>query len=202
MYTAFFKKILDIITSLLVLVVLCPIIILITVILIISYKGKPFFLQKRPGKNGEIFTILKFKTMNDQKDQFGILLPDTERITFIGSFMRKTSMDELLQLINVLKGEMSIVGPRPLLIEYLPLYNREQAKRHNVKPGITGWAQVNGRNTISWEQKFEYDVWYVDNVSFKTDLIIILKTIKKVFIREGISASKTETMGMFQGSNL
>jgi lipopolysaccharide/colanic/teichoic acid biosynthesis glycosyltransferase len=202
MYTAFFKKILDIITSLLVLMVLCPIIILITVILIISYKGKPFFLQKRPGKNGEIFTILKFKTMNDQKDQFGILLPDTERITFIGSFMRKTSMDELLQLINVLKGEMSIVGPRPLLIEYLPLYNREQAKRHNVKPGITGWAQVNGRNTISWEQKFEYDVWYVDNVSFKTDLIIILKTIKKVFIREGISASKTETMGMFQGSNL
>jgi undecaprenyl phosphate N,N'-diacetylbacillosamine 1-phosphate transferase len=202
MYTAFFKKILDIISSLLVLMVLCPIIILITVILIISYKGKPFFLQKRPGKNGEIFTILKFKTMNDQKDQFGILLPDTERITFIGSFMRKTSMDELLQLINVLKGEMSIVGPRPLLIEYLPLYNREQAKRHNVKPGITGWAQVNGRNTISWEQKFEYDVWYVDNVSFKTDLIIILKTIKKVFIREGISASKTETMGMFQGSNL
>ena len=181
--------------------VLGPVILFGILALTVTTKGHPFFFQKRPGRHGKIFTILKFKTMNDRRDANGILLPDTERITKIGGILRKTSMDELLQLINVLKGEMSIVGPRPLLIQYLPLYNEEQAQRHNVRPGITGWAQVNGRNAISWKQKFEYDVWYVRNLSFKTDLIILLLTLKKVFRREGISASLTETMEFFRGND-
>ena len=155
-------------------------------------NGKPFFFQKRPGKNGEIFTIIKFKTMNDKKDKDGELLQAGERVTKVGAFVRKTSLDELLQLINVLKGDMSIVGPRPLLISYLPLYNKEQARRHLVKPGITGWAQVNGRNAVSHEEKFALDVWYVDHLSFSTDLKISLKTIQKVFKRDDIYTDKQE----------
>ena len=200
MYVKFFKRIVDFLVSFVALIILSPIIFILTFLLMFANDGKPFFLQKRPGKNEKIFTIIKFKTMNDRKDENGNLLSDIERITKVGKFIRNVSLDEILQLINVLKGDMSIVGPRPLLIAYLPLYNKEQAKRHLVKPGITGWAQVNGRNAISWEEKFAYDVWYVKNISFKTDLKIILKTLGKVFNREGVFASETETMGMFTGT--
>lgn len=158
----------------------------------IANNGKPFFFQKRPGKNGEIFTIIKFKTMNDKKDRDGELLPAAQRVTKIGEFVRNTSLDELLQLVNVLIGDMSIVGPRPLLIDYLPLYNKEQARRHLVKPGITGWAQVNGRNALSFEEKFKYDVWYVDHLSFGTDLKILIKTVQKVFKRDDIYDEELE----------
>ena len=181
-------------------VLFSPLILILTVLLGFANNGKPFFFQKRPGKNEKIFTIIKFKTMNDKKDAEGNLLTDMKRITKIGRFVRNSSLDELLQLINVLKGDMSIVGPRPLLIAYLPLYNKEQARRHSVKPGITGWAQVNGRNAISWEQKFEYDIWYVDHIGFLTDLNILLKTIGKVFNPKDISASENHTMPMFAGS--
>jgi len=181
-------------------VVFSPLLLILTILLGFANNGKPFFFQKRPGKNEKIFTIIKFKTMNDKKDAEGNLLADMKRITKIGRFVRNSSLDELLQLINVLKGDMSIVGPRPLLIAYLPLYNREQARRHIVKPGITGWAQVNGRNAISWEQKFEYDVWYVDHIGFLTDLKILWKTIGKVFNSKGISASENHTMPMFTGT--
>ncbi|HUH46944.1 MAG TPA: sugar transferase [Arenibacter sp.] len=200
MYVNFIKRIGDILASFMALVLFSPFIIILTALLFIANNGKPFFLQKRPGKDGKIFTIIKFKTMNDRKDENGELLPDYQRITRIGSFVRNASLDEILQLFNVLKGDMSIVGPRPLLIAYLPLYNQEQAKRHLVKPGITGWAQVNGRNAISWEQKFEYDVWYVNHISFTIDLKIIFKTFEKVIKKEGISASETKTMGMFTGT--
>lgn len=181
-------------------ILLFPFFITICIILFFSNDGQPFFFQARPGKNGKIFKIVKFKTMNDKKDSDGNLLPDYQRITKTGNFIRKNSLDEIPQLLNVIKGDMSIVGPRPLLISYLPLYNKVQARRHDVKPGITGWAQVNGRNAISWEQKFEYDVWYVDHISFKTDVTIILMTISKVFKREGISASENVTMEMFKGT--
>ena len=181
-------------------ILLFPFFMTICIILFFSNDGQPFFFQARPGKNGKIFKIVKFKTMNDKKDSDGNLLPDYQRITKTGNFIRKNSLDEIPQLLNVIKGDMSIVGPRPLLISYLPLYNKVQARRHDVKPGITGWAQVNGRNAISWEQKFEYDVWYVDNLSFKTDVTIILMTISKVFKREGISASENVTMEMFKGT--
>tara|TARA_R110000822_G_scaffold310505_1_gene443555 strand:+ start:3815 stop:4423 length:609 start_codon:yes stop_codon:yes gene_type:complete len=200
MYVNLIKRWGDIFGSLIAILLFSPLILIITVLLFFANDGQPFFLQKRPGKNGKIFTIIKFKTMNDKKDNKGKLLPDVDRITKIGGFVRNSSLDELLQLFNVLVGDMSFVGPRPLLVSYLPLYNEEQARRHLVKPGITGWAQVNGRNAISWEQKFDYDVWYVNNISFKTDLKIILKTIKKVFKKEGVSASETETMGMFKGT--
>lgn len=200
MYVKLIKRLGDIFGSLIAILLFSPLILIITVLLFFANDGQPFFLQKRPGKNGKIFTIIKFKTMNDKKDNKGKLLPDVDRITKIGGFVRNSSLDELLQLFNVLLGDMSFVGPRPLLVSYLPLYNEEQAKRHLVKPGITGWAQVNGRNAISWEQKFDYDVWYVNNISLKTDLKIILKTIKKVFKKEGVSASETETMGMFKGT--
>lgn len=162
--------------------------------------GKPFFFQSRPGKGGKIFKIIKFKTMNDRKDSNGDLLPDSKRLTKIGALVRKTSLDELPQLLNVLIGDMSLVGPRPLLIEYLPLYNFEQGRRHNVRPGITGWAQVNGRNAISWNEKFNLDVWYVDNLSFNLDLKILLLTFKKVFKSEGINASANVTMEKFTGN--
>tara|TARA_R110000823_G_scaffold253549_1_gene375974 strand:- start:5224 stop:5850 length:627 start_codon:yes stop_codon:yes gene_type:complete len=201
MYANFFKRILDFIISLITLVMFSPVILLFIILLSVSTKGKPFFLQKRPGKNSKIFTILKFRTMKDLWDTEGNPLPDHLRITRIGAIMRKASLDELLQLINVLKGEMSIIGPRPLLIEYLPLYNEIQAQRHNVKPGITGWAQVNGRNSISWEEKFEYDVWYVNNLSLKTDLTILLKTIKIVLGAKGVSASESITMEAFKGTH-
>ncbi|GJH40289.1 sugar transferase [Capnocytophaga sp. HP1101] len=161
--------------------------------------GKPFFYQQRPGKGERIFKIIKFKTMNDRRDATGELLPDAERLTKIGAFVRKTSLDEIPQLLNVLKGDMLLIGPRPLLVKYLPLYNATQRRRHEVKPGITGWAQVNGRNAISWEKKFELDVWYVDHLSFVLDLKILLLTVKKVFIREGISQEGQTTMEEFRG---
>ena len=200
MYKLVFKRILDFSFSLLGLTILSPIFILATFYLYLANQGKPFFFQKRPGKNGKIFRIIKFKTMNDRTDSEGNLLPDADRLTPVGKFVRKTSLDEIPQLINVLKGDMSLVGPRPLLPEYLPLYNKEQARRHEVRPGITGWAQVNGRNAISWKQKFEYDVWYVDHLSFWLDLKILLLTIKKVFVREGISQQGQATMEPFRGN--
>lgn len=200
MYRSLFKRIIDLVLSIIGFILLFPFFITICIILFFSNDGQPFFFQARPGKNGKIFKIVKFKTMNDKKDSDGNLLPDYQRITKTGNFIRKNSLDEIPQLLNVIKGDMSIVGPRPLLISYLPLYNKVQARRHDVKPGITGWAQVNGRNAISWEQKFEYDVWYVDHISFKTDVTIILMTISKVFKREGISASENVTMEMFKGT--
>lgn len=200
MYIAVIKRAGDLFASIVLIILFSPLILAITLLLAVANHGKPFFLQKRPGKDGEIFTIIKFKTMNDKKDAQGNFLPDVERITKVGGFVRNASLDELLQLINVLKGDMSMVGPRPLLIAYLPLYNSRQARRHEVKPGITGWAQVNGRNAISWEEKFEYDVWYVEHVSLSTDIKILFKTVEKVFKREGISASASDTMPMFTGS--
>jgi lipopolysaccharide/colanic/teichoic acid biosynthesis glycosyltransferase len=200
MYTKLIKRPADFLASLLAILVFSPLILVLIVLLTIANRGKPFFFQKRPGLRGKIFTIIKFKTMNDKKDAQGNLLPDVQRITKVGGFIRNSSLDELLQLFNVLKGDMSLVGPRPLLIQYLPLYNREQARRHEVKPGVTGWAQVNGRNAISWEEKFELDVWYVDHISFATDMKILIKTVEKVFKREGISASEQHTMTMFTGT--
>lgn len=183
------------------LVLLSPILLAVIVLLYFANDGHPFYFQKRPGKNGRIFTIVKFKSMNDKKDQQGILLPDSQRITKVGAFVRKTSLDEIPQLLNVLKGDMSIVGPRPLLVSYLDLYNDFQKKRHLVKPGVTGWAQVNGRNAISWDQKFAYDVYYVEHQNFMLDMKILMKTIKKVFISEGISAEDNATMPTFTGNN-
>ena len=200
MYATVIKRVIDFFVALLATVLISPVLLVLIILLSLVNDGKPFFFQKRPGKNGKIFTIIKFKTMNDRKDKDGNLLPDNERITKVGNFVRKASLDELLQLINVIKGDMAIVGPRPLLVDYLQLYNKEQARRHLVRPGITGWAQVNGRNAISWEEKFQLDVWYVDHLNFITDLKILLLTVKKVFIREGISSSATDTMPRFMGS--
>ena len=175
---------------------------IIAIILCFANNGKClFFLQERPGRHGKIFKVIKFKTMTDERDAEGNLLPDDKRLTKVGKFVRSTSIDELPQLINVLKGDMSFIGPRPLLPQYLPLYNKEQARRHEVRPGITGWAQVNGRNAISWTRKFELDVWYVDHCSFLLDLKIIVLTIKKVFVREGISSDTSVTMEPFTGNN-
>jgi lipopolysaccharide/colanic/teichoic acid biosynthesis glycosyltransferase len=181
-------------------VVLSPVILLTAVLLLIANNGKPFFFQQRPGKHGRIFRIVKFKTMNDKKDAHGNLLPDADRLTLIGKIVRKTSLDELPQLINVLKGDMSLVGPRPLLVEYLPLYNAQQARRHDVKPGITGWAQVNGRNSISWEDKFRHDVYYVDHVSLVLDIRILFMTVAKVFRAKGVNQTDVTTMEKFKGS--
>jgi len=199
-YRFFLKSLIDFIVSFTGLVVLTPVFFIITVLLAVANSGKPFFIQPRPGKNGRIFKLIKFKTMNDKRDASGNLLLDADRLTAVGKFIRKTSLDEIPQLLNVIKGDMSLVGPRPLLVEYLPLYSDRQKRRHEVRPGITGWAQVNGRNAISWEQKFEYDVWYVDHVSFKLDLKILWMTVMKVFKREGISASGEATMSKFQGT--
>jgi lipopolysaccharide/colanic/teichoic acid biosynthesis glycosyltransferase len=163
--------------------------------------GHVFFFQLRPGLNGKIFKVIKFKTMNDRRDSTGQLLPDADRLTALGKFIRKTSLDEIPQLLNVIKGDMSLVGPRPLLVEYLPLYNETQKRRHNVKPGITGWAQVNGRNAISWSQKFAYDIYYVDNVSLMMDIKILFLTVKKVFVSEGINSATSVTMEKFTGEN-
>ena len=201
MYKLFFKNMLDFVVALIGLFLLSPILIIVIVGLYFANNGKPFFFQLRPGKNEKLFKIIKFKTMNEKKVTAGILLPDAERLTTIGQFVRKSSLDEIPQLLNVLKGDMSIVGPRPLLPQYLPLYSEEQKKRHQVKPGITGWAQVNGRNAISWEQKFEYDVWYVTQLSFLLDVKIVLMTVKKVFVREGISQEGQVTMEFFKGTN-
>ena len=164
-------------------------------------KNGIFFVQERPGLKGRIFKMIKFKTMTDERDKEGNLLPDEKRLTRMGRFVRSISLDELPQLFNVLKGDMSLIGPRPLLPQYLPLYSEKQAKRHDVRPGITGWAQVNGRNAISWQRKFEYDVWYVDHLSFVLDMKILFLTIKKVFIREGINSSTSATMELFTGNN-
>ena len=200
MYKFFFKPVLDFNMTFLGILLISPLFIIIMIGLYFANHGNPFFFQLRPGLNGTIFKIIKFKTMNDKKDFQGNLLPDAERLTKIGSFVRKTSLDEIPQLLNVLKGEMSLVGPRPLLPEYLPLYNEVQKRRHEVRPGITGWAQVNGRNAISWNQKFEFDVWYVDQLSFMLDIRIIILTIKKVFFREDISQEGQVTMQAFKGN--
>lgn len=201
MYRYFFKQFLDILAALIGLFLLSPLFIVITIALFIANNGKPFFIQLRPGKNQKIFKIIKFKTMNNKKDNYGNLLPDAERLTKIGSFVRKTSFDEIPQLINVLKGEMSLVGPRPLLTNYVHLYNEFQNRRHEVKPGITGWAQVNGRNAISWDKKFELDVWYVNNCSFSVDMKILIKTVLKVVKKEGINAANVATIEPFNGKN-
>ena len=187
MYQSIVKPIIDFFCAFFGFVLLFPIFLGVTFLLFIANSGKPFFLQLRPGKNGKIFKIIKFKTMNDRKDKEGNLLSDSERLTKVGLFVRKTSLDEIPQLLNVIKGDMSIIGPRPLLPSYLEIYSEFENRRHEVKPGITGWAQVNGRNTISWDEKFEYDVWYVDHISVVLDLKILFMTIKKVLIREGIS---------------
>jgi undecaprenyl phosphate N,N'-diacetylbacillosamine 1-phosphate transferase len=200
MYSNYIKFILEFLFSLAGIVLISPILVVIILILVISNQGTPFFFQTRPGLNNKLFKVIKFKTMNEKKDKNGKLLPDSERLTAIGSFIRKASLDEFPQLLNVIKGDMSLVGPRPLLVEYLPLYSTEQALRHNVRPGITGWAQVNGRNAISWKEKFKLDVWYVRNQSFLLDFKILLLTIKKVFVSEGISSSDSVTMSKFQGN--
>lgn len=198
----FFKQIIDFIIVFCVLFVIWPILLLITIWLHFANKGAgAFFTQERPGKNGRIFKVIKFKTMTDERDADGNLLPDAERLTKVGRFVRSTSIDELPQLINVLKGDMALIGPRPLLPKYLPLYSKEQARRHEVRPGITGWAQVNGRNTISWAKKFELDVWYVDHCSLSTDLKIIIMTVMKVLKREGINSATAATMEAFNGNN-
>ena len=200
MYPKWIKPILDFLFSLALVVVLSPFFFLIGLALIISLGGNPFFLQKRPGRNAEIFTIIKFRTMKNKRDKNGDLLPDKDRLSTFGLVLRRLSLDELPQLLNVLKGDMSFVGPRPLLPEYLPLYNDFQRQRHMVKPGITGYAQVNGRNAISWEKKFELDVYYAKNLNFTLDLSILLKTVKKVILREGISNAGSTTTTRFKGN--
>lgn len=200
MYKKGFKRLIDVTAAVLVLIFFSPLFIGVYLLLMLS-QNSAFFTQDRPGKNGKVFKLIKFKTMSDKRDAQGNLLPDAERLTKVGKWVRSTSLDELPQLINVLKGDMSLIGPRPLLIKYLPLYSETQKRRHEVKPGITGWAQVNGRNAISWDKKFEYDVWYVDHLSFLLDCKIVWKTIKKVIIREGISSDTSVTMEPFKGNN-
>ena len=202
MYKNFFKRVLDFIISLLALICLSPILLVVTIWLHFANKGAgAFFLQERPGNDAKIFKIIKFKTMTDERDAEGNLLPDAQRLTKVGKFVRSTSIDELPQLVNVLKGDMALIGPRPLLVQYLPLYSAEQARRHEVRPGITGWAQCHGRNAITWTEMFKLDVWYVDNVSLKTDINIIFTTIKKVIKRDGISQEGNATMEVFNGKN-
>lgn len=202
MYKNGLKRVLDFIIVFSALLVIWPILLVVTIWLHFANKGAgAFFFQERPGKNAKIFKVVKFKTMTDERDTEGNLLPDKDRLTKVGKFIRSTSLDELPQLINVLKGDMALIGPRPLLPKYLPLYSKEQYRRHEVRPGITGWAQVNGRNNISWEQKFEYDVWYVDHCSFMLDLKIIFLTIKKVFFCEDISKEGEATTVPFDGTN-
>lgn len=199
MYRYFLKRFFDIIFSLIISLVLIPVFIIIILIIFLSNCDTPFYIQPRVGKGNRIFKLIKFKTMNDGKDKDGQLLPDNERITFVGKYLRKSSLDELPQLLNVIKGDMSLVGPRPLLVEYLPLYNDFQKRRHEVRPGITGWAQINGRNAISWEQKFKYDVWYVDHLSFGLDFKILFLTLRKILKHEGVNSSTSITMEKFKG---
>lgn len=201
MYKNYLKRLFDFTIAFIGLICLSPIFIIVTIGLYFANQGKPFFFQKRPGLGERIFKIIKFKTMNDKKDAEGNLLPDADRLTPIGAFVRKTSLDEIPQLINVLKGDMSIIGPRPLLPKYLSLYDEEQKKRHDVRPGITGWAQVNGRNAISWKKKFELDTWYVEHISLFLDIKIFFLTIKKVVVKEGISAEGQATIEPFNGNN-
>ena len=201
MYRHFFKRLLDFMIASIGLIILSPLFLILWIWLSIANKGAgAFFVQERPGKDEKIFKVIKFKTMNDRRDENGNLLPDSERLTTIGRWIRSLSLDELPQLINVLKGDMALVGPRPLLVKYLPLYNEVQHRRHEVRPGITGWAQVNGRNAISWQEKFAYDVWYVDNLSLSLDIKILLKTVEKVFKREGINSGTHVTMEPFTGN--
>ncbi len=201
MYRKYFKRLLDFVISLAAIVLLSPLIIIVAVVLCLANGGNPFFTQRRPGRSARIFLLIKFRTMNSSKDANGQLLSDEERLTTVGKMVRKTSLDELPQLFNVLLGDMSLVGPRPLLIAYLPLYNAYQNRRHEVKPGISGWAQVNGRNNISWSKKFELDVWYVEHLSFALDLRIVIKTISKVFKSEDINQQGHATMPYFTGTN-
>lgn len=198
-YRTVFKPVIDFLVSVTVIIILLPIFILIFLFLFIVNHGKPFYFQLRPGLHCKIFKVIKFRTMNERKDKDGKLLPDAERLTGVGKFIRKTSLDEIPQLLNVIKGDMSLIGPRPLLAEYLPLYNDFQKRRHEVKPGITGWAQVNGRNALSWEEKFSRDVWYVNNLSFFLDVKIFFLTIAKVFKSEGINSENAATMEKFTG---
>lgn len=200
MYQTTLKPLLDFFAAIIALILLSPLLVIVGVMLSLSNRGNPFFVQKRPGKDGRIFKIIKFRTMTDQRDRHGNLLPDDQRLTFMGKVVRKSSLDELPQLINVVKGDMSLVGPRPLLPEYLELYNEEQQKRHDVKPGITGWAQVNGRNALSWEEKFTYDVEYVERISPRLDAKIILTTVEKVVRRHGVNANNYVTMEAFKGN--
>ena len=202
MYKNFIKPAIDFVLALVGFLFLSPIFVLVAIGLFFANDGKPFFFQLRPGKDGKIFKIIKFKTMTDKKDENGNLLPDADRLTKIGSLVRKTSLDEIPQLLNVIKGDMALVGPRPLLPQYLELYNDFQRRRNEVKPGITGWAQVNGRNSISWEKKFEYDVWYVDNVSFLLDIKILILTVLKVVKSEGINEQGQATSNEFKGNNI
>lgn len=202
MYKHFLKRVIDFILALCALAILWPVLLVVAFWLYFANKGAGiFFLQERPGKDGKVFKIIKFKTMTDERDEEGNLLPDAKRLTKVGRFVRSASLDELPQLVNILKGDMALIGPRPLLVQYLPLYSQEQSRRHNVRPGITGWAQVNGRNAISWTKKFELDVWYVEHCSFWLDLKILFLTIKKVFAREGISQKGEATMEAFNGYN-
>ena len=201
MYKHFFKLILDLTLALTGFIILSPIFLLLWLLLAVANKGAgAYFTQERPGKNERIFRVVKFKTMTDDRDAEGNLLPDAQRLTKIGKFVRSTSLDEIPQLLNVIRGDMSLIGPRPLLVQYLPLYSERQKRRHEVRPGITGWAQVNGRNAISWEEKFELDVWYVEHVSFLLDIKILLKTIYNVIKREGISSDTSATMEAFKGN--
>ncbi len=200
MYAKCFKRIIDAFLSFCAILVLSPLLIILTVIGAVAMGGNPFFTQERPGRGEKIFRLVKFRTMNNKKDKHGNLLPDEKRLTPYGKLLRSTSLDELPELVNILKGDMAIVGPRPLLVRYLPRYNAEQHRRHEVRPGLTGLAQVNGRNAISWEKKFEYDVKYVDNVTFRGDLEIILETVKKVLVRDGISSETSATMEEFMGT--
>ena len=203
LYRCFFKRLFDFVIALIGFVIISPLFLLLWIWLSIANKGAgAFFLQERPGKDERLFKVIKFKTMTDERDAKGNLLPDAVRLTRIGKFVRSTSLDEIPQLLNVIKGDMSLIGPRPLLVQYLPLYNETQRRRHEVRPGITGWAQVNGRNAISWEQKFDYDVWYVDHLSLSLDFKILMRTILKVFKRVGISSDTNATMEAFKGNNI
>lgn len=199
-YAKYIKRILDFILSLLALIILSPLILIFTIIGAIKMKGNPFFVQKRPGKDGKIFSLIKFRTMTNKKDKDGNLLPDEKRLTSYGKFLRSTSIDEVLEIINILKGDMSIIGPRPLLVKYLPLYNEYQKHRHDVRPGLTGYAQVHGRNAVSWEEKFDMDVKYVQHITFMGDLKILLETVVKVLKRDGISSETSVTMEEFRGT--
>ncbi len=201
MYRHFLKRLFDFIAALVLLVITSPVTLLAIIVLIIANKGRVWFIQPRPGLNEKVFNLIKFKTMTDERDAEGTLLPDDVRLTLVGKLIRQTSIDELPQLVNVLKGDMSLIGPRPLLIEYLPLYSAEQRRRHEVRPGITGWAQVNGRNTVSWKDRFALDVWYVDHLSFRLDMKILFLTIIRVLRAEGISGEGTVTMKRFTGND-
>ena len=202
MYKQYIKRLLDIVISAIALLLVGWLLLFVALLLLFANKGAGvFFLQERPGKGGKIFRIVKFKTMTDERGPDGELLPDAQRLTNVGRFVRSTSLDELPQLLNVLMGDMSLIGPRPLLVQYLPLYSKEQMRRHEVRPGITGWAQCHGRNAISWKQKFEYDVWYVDHVSLLTDIKIFIITMRNVFMRKDINSGTAATMEVFNGNN-